>query len=224
MISKSELKSLSKIFFIPGLGANEMVFDNIGDLPLEKVNIKWLDNQGDESINSYAQRLIATNKITKEDTVSGLSFGGIIAQEIARILNLDKVVLISSFRDINDLRSIYRFGLKTGLYRLTPNFRIPVVDEIVAYNLNSENQNSKPILKKMLEQTDYELLKWSLQKIAELPLKPDDNFIVHHIIGNNDKIMKTWQNEHTTVIDDGSHFMVYEKAGEVTKAIIEILK
>jgi len=215
---------VSKIFFIPGLGANEMVFDNIGDLPLDKVNVKWLDNEGDEHINSYAQKLINIYKISKNDTVAGLSFGGILAQEIARILELEKVILISSFRDNTDLRSVYRFGLKTGLYRLAPNFRIPVIDEIIAYNLNSENQDSKPILKKMLEQTNYELLKWSLQKIAELPKRPDDNFTIHNIIGNNDKILKTWHNDHTTIIEGGSHFMVYEKAEEVTHVISNILK
>ena len=215
---------MSKIFFIPGLGANEMVFDNIGDLPLDKVNVKWLDNEGDEHINSYAQKLINIYKISKNDTVAGLSFGGILAQEIARILELEKVILISSFRDNTDLRSVYRFGLKTGLYRLAPNFRIPVIDEIIAYNLNSENQDSKPILKKMLEQTNYELLKWSLQKIAELPKRPDDNFTIHNIIGNNDKILKTWHNDHTTIIEGGSHFMVYEKAEEVTHVISNILK
>ena len=215
---------MSKIFFIPGLGANELVFDNIENLPLEKVNVKWLENEGDESINSYALKLIKTYKINENHTVAGLSFGGILAQEIARILELDKVVLISSLRDIQDLRSVYRFGLKTGLYRLAPNFRIPVIDEIIAYNLNSNNQKSKPILKKMLEQTDYGLLKWSLQKIADLPKRPKDNFTVYNIIGDNDKILKPWQNEHTTIIDGGSHFMVYEKAEEVTLALIDILK
>lgn len=215
---------MSKIFFIPGLGANEIVFDNIGDLPLDKINVKWLENEGDESIYSYSQKLIKTYKISKNDTVAGLSFGGILAQEIAQILELDKVILISSFRDIRDLRTVYRFGLRTGLYRLAPSFRIPVIDEIIAYNLNSENQESKPILKEMLEQTDYELLKWSLQKIAELPKNPDGNFTVHNIIGNNDKILKTWQNDHTTIIDGGSHFMVYEKAEEVTNTLNKILK
>ena len=215
---------MSKIFFIPGLGANEMVFDNIGELPLGKVNIQWLENHGDESINTYSHRLIETYKISKEDVVAGLSFGGILAQEITRILDLEKVILISSFRDINDLRSVYRFGLRTGLYQLAPNFRIPIIDEIIAYNLNSENQESKPILKKMLEQTDYELLKWSLQKIAELPVRQDESFKAHNIIGNRDKILKTWQNEYTTIIDNGSHFMVYEKADEVTQAISRTIK
>jgi len=201
-----------------------MVFDNIGELSLDKVNVQWLDNEPDESINSYSRRIIEQYQIKENDIVAGLSFGGILAQEIARILDHEEVILISSFRDIADLRSVYRIGLRTGLYRLAPNFRIPIVDEIIAYNLNSENQDSKPILKKMLEQTDYQLLKWSLQKIAELPARVKDNFFAYNIIGNNDKILKTWHNDHTTIIDGGSHFMVYEKAEEVTEAIKKILK
>ena len=200
-----------------------MVFDNIGDLPLEKVKIKWLDNQDNESIQAYANRLIETYRINKDDTIAGLSFGGLLAQEIARILNHNIVILISSFRDTHDLRPLYQIGLKSGLYRLAPNFRVPIIDEIIAYNLNSQNQESKPILREMLEQTNYELLKWSLQKIAELPLKSHEGFIAHNIIGNNDKILRTWKNEYTTIIQGGSHFMVYEKANEVTEVIRKII-
>lgn len=214
---------MNKIFFIPGLGANEKVFDNIGDLNCDQIKIKWLDNLEDESINEYSRRLIEAYDIGENDIVAGLSFGGILAQEIARILYHKEVILISSFRDIKDLKPLYRFGLKTGLYKLTPGFRIPIVDEIIAYNLNSENQESKPILKEMLEHTDYNLLKWSLEKIAQLPSASNDSFITHNIIGNNDKILQTWSNEYTTIIEGGSHFMVYEKADEVTSTILKIL-
>lgn len=200
-----------------------MVFNNIGDLNCEQIKIKWLNNLEDESINEYSRRLIETYSIGENDKVAGLSFGGILAQEIARILDHQEVILISSFRDITDLKPLYRFGLKTGLYKLTPGFRIPIVDEIIAYNLNSNNQNSKPLLREMLEQTDYNLLKWSLEKIAQLPLNPVDMFIAHNIIGNKDKILRTWSNEYTTIIEGGSHFMVYEKANEVTNAILDIL-
>jgi len=213
---------MKRIFFIPGLGANEMAFEKIGDLGFEKINIKWIDNNENESLNQYAHRLIDIYKIDEIDIVSGLSFGGLLAQEIARILNQKEVILISSFRDIYDLRYVYRLGLRSGLYKLAPSFRVPIVDEIVAYNLNSENQDSKPILKQMLEETNYELLNWSLQKIAELPLKSNEDFIAHNIIGNKDKILKTWKNDQTIIINEGSHFMVYEQAEEVTRAIKRI--
>lgn len=214
---------MRKIFFIPGLGANETVFENIGNLNCDQIKVKWLDNLENETTIEYSQRLIKTYNIGKDDIIAGLSFGGILAQGIARILKHKEVILISSFRSPRDLKPLYRFGLKTGLYKLTPSFRIPIVDEIIAYNLNSENQKSKPILKKMLDETDYNLLKWSLERIAQLPNKPNDTFIVHNIIGDKDKILRTWSNNYTTIIEGGSHFMVYELADEVTNAIQNIL-
>ena len=185
--------------------------------------VKWLKNKEEESLNEYSRRIIGKYKIQKDDIVAGLSFGGIIAQEIARILNQSKVILISSFRDKSDLRYIYRIGLKSNLYKLAPSFRVPVIDEFVANYLNSENEESKPIIKQMLDETDYQLLKWSLEKIAEIPSNPNDEFIKYNIIGNNDMILKTWKNEYTSIIDGGSHFMVYEKSEEVTSTIREIL-
>ncbi len=55
----------------------------------------WIEPLKNESLKNYAQRI--SNKITSDNpTLIGLSFGGILAVEISKILKLQKVILISS--------------------------------------------------------------------------------------------------------------------------------
>lgn len=215
---------MKRIVFISGLGANELAFSRIGDLGLEKVFVKWLVNNPDESFEEYTLRIIEKYHIESGDVLVGLSFGGLVAQEIAKILNSNIVILISSFRDVNDLKSIFRMPLQSGIYRLMPTFKVPILDEMIANFLNSGSKESIPILKNMIESTDFKLMKWSLKMIAESNGLSNRNLQAYNIIGDQDKILKLWKNSTTTIIKNGSHFMVFDKSREVTKIILDILK
>lgn len=99
---------MKRIYFISGLGANEKAFSKIGDLGQEKVMVKWLENQPKESLKSYAERLIQEYGIKKDEPLVGLSFGGILAQEIATILGSKEAILISGFQQKSSLRLPFR--------------------------------------------------------------------------------------------------------------------
>jgi len=60
--------------------------------------VRLVDPLGDESLESYAKRL--SEHIPKNDEVVliGVSFGGIIVQEIHKLVNTKKVIIISSVK------------------------------------------------------------------------------------------------------------------------------
>ena len=99
---------MSMTHLISGLGADRTAFSNLGEFTKSELNyIDWISNFNDESLQSYVKRLIDINTVKTEDTLIGLSFGGLVAQEMARQLNIKTVILISSFRDKNDLKPIF---------------------------------------------------------------------------------------------------------------------
>ncbi len=210
-------------YFIPGVGANETAFSKIGEIGIEKVAIPWIAHEEGDTIESYAQKLIRKYKIGPKDITMGLSFGGLLAQEIAAQLGHREVVLLSSFQSIKHLRGLFQFGLKFGLNNMLPNVRTPIVDEFVALYLNAGSPDSKATIKQMTLDVDHEFMKWCIAQIAVYHNEVNENIIAHNIIGNSDKILKLWKNEHTHIIDGGSHFMVYEKADEITPIIKEIV-
>ncbi len=214
---------MKRTFFISGLGANERAFEKLKISKLNSVFLPWLKSEANESLESYSKRLIHEFDITQDDVLVGLSFGGIVAQQIALILGLKYVILISSFRTKEDLNKIFQFGLRNKLFRLMPSFKFPIISEAVAITLNAGSPDSKPIIKEMLDQTDMEMVKWSIQKIYELdqPIKPE--IIKYNVIGTQDRIIDMWKNETTYEIEGGSHFMVYEKADEVSRILNQII-
>lgn len=214
---------MSKLFLISGLGADERAFDRLTNLPLDTVMVKWIANQPNESLYDYSQRLIDQYGITPADRVAGLSFGGVVAQQIASIIGMRDVILISSFRTIDDLHSFFRYALISKSYHLMPSSKLPWITETIANYINSGSDISRETLVEMLEDTDMTLMKWSIARIAELRTPIDESLTLYNIIGTKDRIVKAWTNPHTIKIDEGSHIMVYDRGKSVSQTIRSLM-
>ena len=84
------------VYFMPGLAAGKEIFKNIL-LPEEYYEIhllEWLIPEKDESIQSYAKRMASLVSFDSSVLV-GVSFGGVLVQEMAQFLNLRKLIIIS---------------------------------------------------------------------------------------------------------------------------------
>jgi pimeloyl-ACP methyl ester carboxylesterase len=210
-------------FFISGLGADERVFSKLGDLGANKVFIEWLTNHDNESLHSYSQRLIDEYNIQQGDLLVGLSFGGLIAQQIAEILGMKTVILISSFRTKEDLKMIFNKGLTYRLHKLIPNVKSDLVANLVANFLNSGTASSRSIISEMVQSTDMSLMNWSIEKIYQQDTELAPGITKVNLIGSKDRIVKPWHNDTTHLIEGGSHFMVYEHAEIVSGMIRELV-
>ncbi len=210
---------MKKQYFISGLGADKTAFQNLEDFGTTKIMIDWISNRPNESLYDYAARIIEKYGITSDDILAGLSFGGLVAQQIADILKPDYVILISSFRTKDDLKIQFSSGLKLKLHKLMPEMKSEFIGTIVANYLNSGTSQSKSALKAMLSSTDMKLMKWSLEKIYEQnnPLAIDVK--KYSLIGSIDRVVKPWKIESTYIVEGGSHFMVYDKAEEISDII-----
>lgn len=207
---------MSKIIFISGIGADKRAFSNLRiSNKLEHIYAEWLPlERKNESFESYCNRLILKYEISSEDILIGLSFGGLVSQEIAKKLRNKQVILISSFRNKSDLKPIMYYGLKLKLNRLLPPFRIPIVSDLIAYLLNSGKKESKKVLADMLKVADFRFINWAIRQIDQVDLK--SNYKEHYLsfTGTNDKLVSNWSHKHS--IDAGSHFMVFDKAEQIS--------
>ena len=206
-------------FFISGLGADEKAFSKLGDFGTNKIFIEWLRNHDNESLHSYCQRLIDQYNIQQGDLLVGLSFGGLIAQQIAEIVGIDKVILISSFRTKDDLKMVFNKALAYRLHKLIPNAKSDLVANLVANFLNSGTSSSRSIIQEMVKSTDMILMNWSIEKIYQQDHELAPGIAKINLIGTKDRIVKRWHSESTHLIEGGSHFMVYEQAEAVSNII-----
>ena len=80
---------IPKIFCISGLGADEMAFSGLGKLNGEQILIPWIAHSSSDTVLSYSKRIIVQFGIGTSDIVLGLSFGGLIAQQIGSIFGTE---------------------------------------------------------------------------------------------------------------------------------------
>ena len=110
---------MATIYLISGLGADASVFQRLDFGNHEIKFIEWLEPNQDESLQTYASRLAAQIN-TGLPILIGVSFGGMIAVEIAKIIDCQKVILISSAKNKREIPLLYRFFGLLDIHRLIP--------------------------------------------------------------------------------------------------------
>ncbi|MGJ8654658.1 MAG: alpha/beta fold hydrolase [Opitutaceae bacterium] len=95
--------------FYPGMGATSSMYGELWREAFEGEFHDWPEWRDETSITDIAKRLIEAHSIESGDTVIGTSLGGIVACEIANLIDLERVVLIGSARrkeEVNRILSI----------------------------------------------------------------------------------------------------------------------
>lgn len=95
--------------------------------------IEWIDPNPNESIESYAKRLIPQIDVNTEFGLLGVSFGGLISIELGKQINPQKIILISSVETSNQLSSRYLKIGKSGILNLIPNSLIKPPNFLLGY-------------------------------------------------------------------------------------------
>ena len=113
------------LYLIGGLGADERVFKYL-NINVKTQIINWILQEPNEELKSYAKRLTEQINKNEEFAILGVSFGGIIAIEMAKFIRPKKLILISSVESSNQLpKHLITMG-KTMVLEMLPNSLIKV--------------------------------------------------------------------------------------------------
>lgn len=114
------LKNKTHVYFMPGMCANPLIFERIKLSSNFKPHyLNWISPLKNESLQDYVIRLSKYIK-HKDSILVGVSFGGVIVQELSKILKIKKVVIISSVKSNKELSNSMKFAKKTKSYKLLP--------------------------------------------------------------------------------------------------------
>lgn len=210
-----------KVYFISGLGADERVFQFL-DLPgIEKIYIKWIDPQHQESLASYAKRLITQIDLTEDVILLGISFGGIIAQEIAKIISCKKVMIVSSVKSPQEFNWQLSLVSASGIYKLFPAKILKWSNLLTAdYYFSTTSKKESQLLHQIIKETDNRFMLWAIDRLMTWKnANPHENII--HIHGTSDRIFPISPIKNGIKVQGGGHFMVVSKSTELSKIIME---
>jgi pimeloyl-ACP methyl ester carboxylesterase len=99
---------MRKILLLTGMTPDHRIFERLLPLLPNAVVVDWITPAEQESIVSYAARLSRTLNDDEPVVVCGVSFGGIVARELACRLNATSCILVSSVRSPRELPPWFR--------------------------------------------------------------------------------------------------------------------
>ena len=209
------------IYFVPGLGANSKIFKYI-NLPKDKYESHFLEwiipTSIDESISDYARRMCET--ISEKNVVLvGVSFGGIMVQEMSKHIHPKKIFLISSVKTKNELPSRMAFTRMSKSYKLFPASHINRIEKTLIKIFGEKAKKMAQRYNDFLSVRDPRYLKWAIKNVV---IWPQTEAIpnITHIHGDADGIFPIKNINDCIVIKRTGHIMMTLKKGKTISTII----
>lgn len=200
------------VYFMPGLAASPTIFENI-KLPEDQFEmhfLEWFLPNDKESIESYALRM--TEKIQDENPVLvGVSFGGVLVQEIAKHIKTHKVIIISSVKSNTEFPSRFKVAKTTKAYKLIPTQLLADIEKLVKYAFGDNIVAKRlKLYEKYLSVRDKQYLDWAIETILCWNQKKGNESVIH-IHGDADEVFPIKNIENCIVIKGGTHIMIINK-------------
>lgn len=211
------------IYLLGGLGTDERVFKDIDLSGFRTKFIHWIPPIACESIEGYCKRL--SRQINTPDPVLiGLSFGGMVAVEIAKLIDTEKVILIASAKTKYEIPFYYRFAGALRLHKLVPVAFLKRPTIFGNWFFGTEGREDKKLLANILRDTNPAFLNWAVDVIVRwknetFPLSGK----LTHIHGTKDRVLPYRFVKPDITIVNGGHFMTVNKAKEITKVLRVLL-
>ena len=211
------------VYLMPGMAANPKIFEFI-KLPSNfKVHhLEWQMPYKNELISEYAlriSRLIKGNNIV----LIGVSFGGIIVQEISKIIKCKKVIIISSVKSHKEFPKIFKYAKDFELIKAIPfgmfdNF----IKLSMKFNIDKIYKRIK-LAERYLTERDQQYLEWSVKNILSWEQENYRKDIIH-IHGDNDHVFPINNIQNCITLKGGGHEMIILKAKWFNQNLIDLIE
>ena len=202
-----ENKVGTSIYLMPGMAASQKIFELIKFPSYYKITyMSWIKPNSNETIKSYAKRM-SVFIIDVNPVLVGVSFGGILVQEISKYIKVKKLIIISSVKSKMELSLSMKFAQKTGIHKFLPLNWIDDLENLLLFVFGPSIKAKVNAYKKYLSERDPDYLKWSISQIVNWKQTKYDKNIIH-IHGEKDKVFPLKyleRNKNFFIIKKGTH-------------------
>ncbi|MDB9882374.1 alpha/beta hydrolase [Bacteroidia bacterium] len=201
-------------YILSGLGADERVFARV-HLPQNHTHISWIENKSKETIQDYASR-IARSINHPNPTLIGLSFGGIVAQEIAAIRPIKELILISTIK--SKIEKPWYMGLAgiTHIPSILPDYLLAKPNMVTKYAFSIQKPEEVKLLNTCFENMSIAHMKWAMDQIANWQGVVSKTPIFH-IHSDHDRLFSDHTRADSRI--PGGHFAVFTNASELNTVL-----
>lgn len=209
-----KLKSIMNkipVYFMPGLAASIAIFERIKlpEAEFEVIFLEWEIPFEKESLAAYAKRM--AEKIKHEKPVLiGVSFGGILVQEMACFVNARKVIIISSVKSNLEFPRRMVIAKNTKAYKLIPISLVQNIESLAKFSFGKKVNQRLKLYEKFLSVRDKRYLDWAIEQVILWDRTVDDQNVIH-IHGDQDDVFPVKYIKKCIVVPGGTHVMILNK-------------
>lgn len=200
------------VYLMPGMAANPSIFDGI-KLPaasFEMHTLEWFVPDKGMSLSAYAEKMSLKIK-HKNPVLIGVSFGGILVQEMSRHIKISKLIIVSSVKTSTELPKRMLFAKYTKAHKLLPTALVNNVELLAKYAFGETVTKRLELYEKYLSVRDKKYIDWSLDKMVSWQqAKPPDGLV--HIHGEKDAVFPIANIKDCIPVRNGTHTMIIHRA------------
>lgn len=212
------------VYFMPGMAASSTIFERI-KLPEDQFEIhllEWFVPENNQSLTAYAEQM-AKNIKHENSILVGVSFGGILVQEMKQYVKPKKVIIISSVKSNAELPRRMKVAKTTKAYKLIPTKLFENIEVLAKFTLGSSMIKQRMVLyEKFLSVRDKHYLDWAIDQILNWKRTDADPEIIH-IHGDADEVFPPKYIKGFIPVKGGTHIMIINKYKWLNENLPKIL-
>lgn len=209
---------------MPGMAANPSIFERI-NLPVDQFKINWLSwkiPQKNESLSAYARRMVEGIDKNEPIVLIGVSFGGVLVQEMSRFVRVKRLIIISSVKTRHEIPKRMKIARDTGVYKVLPTGLLDYITHIEKLPVGDLIRKRLKLYQQYLSINDKEYLDWAIKEMLcweqDIPLLD-----IIHIHGDEDAVFPIKNISECISIKGGTHIMVLNKFRWFNKNLPELI-
>jgi pimeloyl-ACP methyl ester carboxylesterase len=211
VITLKNIMSKIPVYFMPGLAASSTIFERItlDETVFETILLEWEIPIGNEPLLDYAKRIAAKIK-HKNPVLIGVSFGGILVQEMVNFVEARKVIIISSVKSNLEFPRRMKIAKSTKAYKLVPLKLILNVENLAKFSFGEKVNQRLKLYEKFLSVRDLGYLEWAVEQVILWERTVVDPKVIH-IHGDADDVFPIKYISDCIVVKGGTHIMILNK-------------
>lgn len=197
---------------MPGMAAGPSIFKNIV-LPSDTFELHLLDwfiPSKNMNLKDYALKM---NEEVRHDNVVliGVSFGGMLVQEMAKHIPVQKTIIISSVKKTSELPKRMRFAKHTNVHKLLPTGLVNNVELLAKYAFGETTTKRLALYEEYLSVRDKGYIDWCIDQIVNWSQIDVPKNLVH-IHGDKDPVFPISRIKDCIPVKNGTHTMIIHRA------------
>lgn len=213
---------MSTLILFPGLGASERLFErfHFGNRKVHVIN--FLIPQKNETLQHYSRRMAEKIPPGDDFIFIGVSFGGILAQEVSQIVPAKKIILISTIKSTAEKPAYFSLFRLFPLYRMLPEWLMKKTVVWFGNLMIKRSYEDQMFFISLLRESDIRVIRWGIYQTLHWKHRdvlPD----IIHIHGSKDLLFPIKKLRVDHVIEGGNHFMIIQRAPEINVLINKLL-